>query len=208
MAGEKYYRPSGFHRTEIVIINSQFITSVSRADTAAEARTFINQVRNEMPDASHHVYAFRAGYGNSVTEGMSDDGEPSGTSGSPTLAVLRGADIGDIVLVTTRYFGGTKLGTGGLVRAYTESAQTALEDLPTEWRAPKTQIGLDASYSNYEPVKRLIEQYDGHIDDESFAGNVSIILTLLQEQVKPFSTELIELTAGQSEVIVLQELDT
>lgn len=207
MASNTYYHPVGFHRTEIVVINSRFITSVDRANTAEEARTFISSIREEMPDASHHVYAFRAGYGNSVTEGMSDDGEPSGTSGPPTLAVLRGADIGDVVLVTTRYFGGIKLGTGGLVRAYTESAQAALANLPKEWRAPKTQIGLDTSYSNYEPIKRLIQHYDGHIDDESFAGNVSIIITLLREKVQSFATDLTDLTAGRSEVIVLQEID-
>lgn len=206
--GETYHRPASRHRTEIVVIKSRFITTVSRADTADEARAFIHAIRQEMPDASHHVYAFRAGYGNNVIEGMSDDGEPSGTSGPPTLAVLRGADIGDIALVTTRYFGGTKLGTGGLVRAYTEAAQAALAALPTEWRAPKARIGLDTSYSNYEPVKRLIEAHDGHIDDETFAGDVSIILTLLQTQVSRFGTELTELTAGQSEIIILEEIDT
>jgi putative IMPACT (imprinted ancient) family translation regulator len=79
-----------------------------------------------MPNASHHVYAFRVGHGNSIIEGMSDDGEPTGTAGPPVLAVLRGTQIGDIIVIVTRYFGGTKLGTGGLVRAYPEAAQIAL----------------------------------------------------------------------------------
>src|SRR5512134_2891681 len=112
-----YHRiPAGQHRTDIVVVNSRFITTIAPAAMPEDAKRFIASIRAEMPDASHHVYAFRAGYGNSVIEGMSDDGEPSGTAGPPTLAVLRGAGIGDIVLVTTRYFGGTKLGTGGLVR--------------------------------------------------------------------------------------------
>ena len=204
---DHYYRPSETYRTEIVVQNSRFITTVGRAITVDEARTFIQSIRDEMPGASHHVYAFRAGYGNTITEGMSDDGEPSGTSGPPTLAVVRGSDLGDIVLVTTRYFGGTKLGTGGLVRAYSESAKTALETLPTELKAPKTQSGIEVSYSLYEQVKNLIEAYRGTIDDEVFAGDVTIIYTLVNEDVSKFEAELTELSSGQIEPILLAELD-
>ena len=203
----KYYRPVGHHRTEIIVVNSQFITTIDRATTPEAARAVIARIREEMPDASHHVYAFRAGYGNSVTEGMSDDGEPSGTSGPPTLAVLRGSDLGDIVLVTTRYFGGTKLDTGGLVRAYSDAARTALESVPTELKAPKTQLGFDVSYSLYEQVKNLILAHDGIIDDEIFAGDVSLIATLYRERVTQFTDDLTDLTSGQVEALILAELD-
>ena len=94
-----YQRPKKFFRTEIDVMKSRFITSIEQAKTVEDARKFIQQIRDEMSDASHHVYAFRVGYGNTITEGMSDDGEPSGTSGPPTLAVLRGSNLGDIVLV-------------------------------------------------------------------------------------------------------------
>lgn len=204
----KYYRPlKTEHRTEIVVINSRFITTIARATIAEEARGFIAKIRAEMPNASHHVYAFRVGHGNSVTDGMSDDGEPSGTSGPPTLAVLRGSDLGDIVLVTTRYFGGTKLGTGGLVRAYSESARTALESLKTELKAPKSQIGMDIPYSLFEQVKLLIEKYDGSFDDEIFAGDVTIISTFLQENIPSFETELLNLSSGQVELILLETFE-
>ena len=86
----KYPIPARTTRVETVVVNSRFIATIGRADTVAEARQFIQAARDEMPDATHHVYAFRVGYGGSVTEGMSDDGEPSGTSGPPVLAVLRG----------------------------------------------------------------------------------------------------------------------
>ena len=197
----------GEHRIEITVVNSRFVTTVGRATSADEARAFIARIREEMPDANHHIYAFRAGYGNSVTEGMSDDGEPSGTSGPPTLSVLRGADIGDIVLVTTRFFGGTKLGTGGLVRAYTQAAQTALESLPTELKQAKVQLGMDVPYALYEQVKRLLEGYHATIDDEIFAGDVSIIATLLQTDREALLTDLQELSAGGIEPIVLTMLD-
>lgn len=203
----KYKRPAETHHTEIVVINSRFITTIARADTPEAARTFIHNIRTEMPDASHHVYAFRAGYGNSVIEGMSDDGEPAGTAGPPTLAVVRGSDIGDIVLVTTRYFGGTKLGTGGLVRAYTESAQTALNSLKTALKTPKIQLGMDMAYTYFEAIKRLIANYEATIDDETFATEVSLIVTLLEEDMVTFKAELTNLTAGQVEPILLARLE-
>lgn len=204
-AGTTYYRPSQQHRRHLTVANSEFITTVGRAITTEEARAFIQSVREEMPDANHHVYAFRAGYGNSVTEGMSDDGEPFGTSGPPTLAVLRGADIGDIVLVTTRYFGGTKLGTGGLVRAYTQSAQQALSDLPLELKAPRLLVGLDVSYSLYEQVHRLIKAQGGDIEEETFAGDVAILFDILRDDLPPLAEALRELSAGQIQPLIMEE---
>jgi uncharacterized YigZ family protein len=204
---DTYYRPKGIHRTEIIVQNSRFISTIGRAVSPDDARAFIHTIREEMPDASHHVYAFRAGYGNSITEGMSDDGEPSGTSGPPTLAILRGSDLGDIVLVTTRYFGGTKLGTGGLVRAYSDSAKTALESLATELKAPKTQLGMDLSYNIYEQAKNLIAAHQGVIDDEVFAGEITIICTLYNDNLSAFKAELTELSSGQIEPILLAELN-
>ena len=129
---QRYPIPKQQARTEIRVSNSRFIATIAPAATSQAAQEFIRSIRAEMPDATHHVYAFRVGYGSSIREGMSDDGEPSGTSGPPALAVLRGTDIGDVVLVITRYFGGTKLGTGGLVSAYTAAAKAAIAILETE----------------------------------------------------------------------------
>ncbi|PJF33799.1 MAG: YigZ family protein, partial [Phototrophicales bacterium] len=171
--------------------------------TVEEARAFIQFIRNEMPDASHHVYAFRVGYGNSVIEGMSDDGEPKGTSGPPTLATLRGSDLGDVVLVTTRYFGGTKLGTGGLVRAYTQSAQEALGTLRTEIKTKKKIIGVDVPYHLYEIVKRIIEDTGGSILDETFAGDVTLIAEFVESVLEDFSKQLQEQTSGQITIVPL-----
>ncbi len=98
-----YRIPANTAETEIVRLNSRFIAVAGYVGTVAEAREFIHERRKLHPDASHHVYAFRVGYGNSVQEGVSDDGEPSGTSGPPIMAVLRGSDLGDTVVVVTRY---------------------------------------------------------------------------------------------------------
>lgn len=200
----RYPVPRAPVRTLYEMSNSRFFTSIARADTVEEAREFIKRIRAEMPDASHHVYAFRVGYGGSVTDGMSDDGEPSGTSGPPTLAVLRGADVGDIVMVTTRYFGGTKLGTGGLVYAYTNAAKTALAMLEVEEKVSRKLLGVTVSYSLYERLKLLIAGYDAIPQEEEFAGDVTCYLLLAEEQISQFSAAVTELSSGGAVVVVLE----
>ena len=105
--------PAGPVHCEIRVSNSRFITHLAPASDVASARAFIASIRQQMPDANHHVYAYVIGHGGTTTLGMSDDGEPSGTAGRPALAVLKGSGLGDVVVVVTRYFGGTLLGTGG-----------------------------------------------------------------------------------------------
>ena len=200
---DSYLVPASPLRAELIVRKSRFITSVARADTPTAARQMIAAVRAEMPDASHHVYAFRAGFGKSVTEGMSDAGEPSNTAGPPTLAVLRGCGIGDIALVTARYFGGTKLGTGGLVRAYTEAAQEALRQLPTELKVERRTVGLELPYSLYNIVKRLVAARDGQIVDEDFGGQVVIVARFASADLALFKPQLREATSGQVEAIDL-----
>ena len=192
-----YLIPAEVRRIEIEVARSRFITTVGPAKTVDEAKAFIRQIRDEMPDASHHVYAFRIGYGASVTEGMSDDGEPSGTSGPPTLSVVRGSKIGDIVLVTTRYFGGTKLGTGGLVRSYSEAAHIAINDLKTEEKIEKRLLGIELPYSLFEQAKLLIAEHGGDIEDEDFAANVTLMVRFRQPDIEAFSDALRELSAGR-----------
>lgn len=194
---ERYRVPVGFNRTETEVAKSRFLASVNRVSTVEEARAFIAQIRAEMPDANHHVYAFRVGYGSTVTEGMSDDGEPTGTSGPPILAILRGSDIGDIVLVVTRYFGGTKLGTGGLVRAYSEAAHVALNNLTTEEKVEKKLLGIEVPYNLYEQTKLLIQAHNGDIEDESFAADVALMVTFVEDDIPAFTEALRDLSAGK-----------
>ncbi len=198
-----YLIPAARHRVETAVSNSRFITTIGRVTTVDEAKAFLAAVRAEMSDATHHVYAYRVGFGNSVIEGMSDDGEPSGTSGPPVLAVLRGSGIGDVIVVVTRYFGGTKLGTGGLVRAYGDAARAGLESLPTERKIEKRLIGIEIPYHHFEQVKRLIAQHDGAIDDETFAGDITILASFPVDRVDGFSAALVELTAGSVQPVLL-----
>ncbi|HEX3049522.1 MAG TPA: YigZ family protein [Aggregatilineaceae bacterium] len=205
MTEPHYPIPAQTTRIENIVVNSRFIATISRADTVEEAKHFIQTVRDEMPDATHHVYAFKVGYGGSITEGMTDDGEPSGTAGPPVLAVLRGADLGDVVIVVTRYFGGTKLGTGGLVRAYGGAAKDALAALPVEMKIAKFYIGLTGAYTYYERLKHLLADHAGEIDSEEFAAEVTIYAYLPTDQLAALHTAVQNLTAGQITPIVLGE---
>lgn len=198
-----YRIPAGESRVVTTLSNSRFITTVGRVASTDDVKQFLSRIRDEMPDATHHVYAFRVGHGNSVIEGMSDDGEPSGTAGPPVMAVLRGSDIGDAIVVVTRYFGGTKLGTGGLVRAYGDAARAGLSALKTEEKRLRHTLGVEVSYAAYEMVKRLIARYEGEIEDETFAGNITLIFRLPVEHQEAFARDLSELTAGRSQPVIL-----
>jgi uncharacterized YigZ family protein len=190
--------------TETIVVNSRFITNITRVSAPQEARDFLQQIRSQMPDASHYVYAFRVGHGNSVIEGMSDDGEPSGTAGPPILAVLRGrSDIGDIIVVVTRYFGGTKLGTGGLVRAYTEAAQAGITNTKFELKIAKKLIGIEVPYNFYDILKKLIQTNNGHIEDETFTDEVTVIVRFPENDIPVFTQALTEASAGRISLIVL-----
>jgi uncharacterized YigZ family protein len=143
----RYPVPAGRARVEEVISRSRFITTAGPAASVDEAKAFIAAVRAEFPDATHNCYAFAAGPpGSTAMAGMSDDGEPSGTAGRPMLAVVLGSGVGDLAVVVTRYFGGTKLGTGGLVRAYSGGVKAVLAELPLREKVTLATALLSAAY--------------------------------------------------------------
>jgi len=196
-----FLRPKGKHRITLEIERSRFITSVCAVEDVEAARAFLREIQTEMPDAHHHVYAFCIGHGNSRIEGMSDDGEPSGTGGPPTLAVLRGSNLGDIVLVTSRYFGGVKLGTGGLVRAYSESARLALSSLATEHKISMSYLLIEISYDMFNPLKAILASHSAEVVDESFSDQVTLHLRLPTHEIADFTSRLRDLTHGQAVII-------
>jgi uncharacterized YigZ family protein len=193
---KRYPIPAKTVRTEITIKRSRFIVTIGLADTVETAKAFIQQIRDEMPDATHHVYAFRVGYGSSVNEGLSDDGEPSGTSGKPVMSVIRGAELGDVVIVVTRYFGGTKLGTGGLVRAYSGAAKKILEILPVTEKVKAVTVEVILPYSHYEHCKHMLDEYDAQIVKKAFADNVTLHLAVPEECLEKLSEHLREFSVG------------
>lgn len=198
----RYPTPAGRARAEIVVINSRFIADAAPTPDVEAAKAFIAEVRAAMPDARHHCFAYLVGYGSSVTAGMSDDGEPSGTAGRPMLAVLRGADLGDVTVVVTRYFGGTLLGTGGLVRAYGDAVKAVLEALPRGERVELRSMLVTVSYSDYALARRALESHGATIEAEDFAAEVSIIAALPVEDYDRCTTELAEVSAGRVSIMM------
>lgn len=196
----RYPIPAETARTDLRVKNSHFIATAGHADSVEAARAFIEAIRAEFPDAAHHVYAYSVGYGASVTEGFTDDGEPPGTAGRPTLAVLRGADLGDVVVVTTRYFGGTKLGTGGLVRAYSDAAKAVLAILPRTERVERRRVRLTMPYSLYERARQMIADAEGHIEEETFTADVTLVVSLPLERLAPFEAEAAAGRMGLEEI--------
>ncbi|NBU63194.1 MAG: YigZ family protein [Chloroflexia bacterium] len=193
--------PAGAASCEIRASNSRFIAHLAPVDTVTQAKAFIATIRQAMPDASHHVYAYVIGHGATTTLGMSDDGEPSGTAGRPALAVLNGSGLGDVVVVVTRYFGGTLLGTGGLVHAYGDAVREVLLVTTRVEKIARQQWILVISYAQYDGVKRTLTQYDHRIDDEQFAADVTITVTLRVTDADAIRAILVEQTAGQIEMI-------
>ena len=194
---QRYPIPGGEARIELQVKNSRFIGRAAYTPSVDEARAFIDRVKAEEPGCTHAVYAFAVGYGTSVTHGMSDAGEPSGTAGRPALAVVKGSGLGDVTVVIVRYFGGTKLGTGGLVKAYTETAQLALAELPRTEKVEVHTVTLAIPYGSYEQIKRLIEAFHGQVEAETFTTEVTLRLVFAVEDLPNFAAAVSEATSGQ-----------
>ena len=197
--------PAARISVETVVVNSRFVTTVIPVSSVDDAKAALRTIRLQLPDANHHVYAYRIGHANSVTDGMSDDGEPSGTSGPPVLAVLRGSGLGDILIVVTRYFGGTKLGTGGLVRAYSEAARAGLAAVPVRLKIVQTLLGIELPYPLFEQAKRIIDAHEGVIEDQQFTAIVTLMVRFKSSLVPGVCAALTELSAGKVAPVVLEE---
>ncbi len=191
-----YAIPARAARVDLRFKNSKLIGVADRAGSVEEAQAFLRRTREQFPDASHHVYAFAVGHGATVTHGMSDDGEPSGTAGRPVLAVLSGSNIGDVVVVVVRYFGGTKLGTGGLVRAYTETAQEVLAAVPTELKVSRVALDIAAPYEYLELCKSTVSEA-GLIDKENYGADVRLRVLVEEHRVEETRQRLLDLSSGR-----------
>lgn len=194
----RYPIPAAPARAELQVSNSRFVAVASPTATVEEARGAIAAARAALPDASHHCYAYLVGYGASVVAGMGDDGEPAGTAGRPMLAVLRGADLGDVTVVVTRYFGGTLLGTGGLVRAYGDATKAVLELLPRAERVELRELSVRVSYGSYAAARRALEGAGAIIANEAFDVEVRLVAHVPAEDHAAAVFALGEATAGQA----------
>jgi uncharacterized YigZ family protein len=193
-----YRIPVKQYRAEETIKRSRFIATVAHAPTEDDARAFISAIKNEFPDATHNCWAYVAGPpGDTARVGMSDDGEVRGTAGRPILSVLLHSEIGEIAAVVTRYYGGTKLGTGGLVRAYTDAIKNAIAGLSTEEKRDVVALTIVLDYSWVTAVRKMIEAFDSKIIEESYEADVSLRIELPGDNESGFISAVTDLTGGK-----------
>lgn len=200
-AGGGYAVPARVHRVEEVVRRSRFLTALARAPDAAAAHAFVAAMRDEHPDATHHCYAFVAGPpGSTAHIGMSDDGEPHGTAGRPMLTALLHSEVGEVVAVCTRYYGGVKLGTGGLSRAYGGGVKRALQDLPTELEVQRVEIAVTVGYRHVDGVRRLLEESETVVLDESFGEQVRFLFAVAAHAWPALERAIGDATQGAAEI--------
>ena len=204
----RYPVPAQTIRREMTVANSRFIATLTPVFTVEQAKSFISTIRQEFADATHNVPAYLIGGGDSVIAHCSDDGEPSGTAGRPALAVLRGSGFGDIAVIVTRYFGGTKLGTGGLVRAYSDAVRLVVDVVPRADKVTTHIVMITLPYRLFEKVRQVIATHHGLVIDESFSADVSITAQFPVDAFPTFQEALQELSAGslQAEVVETRDL--
>lgn len=190
-------------RRELRVLNSRFIATLASAFSVEVARALINRVQSEFPDASHHVPAFIIGHGSSQMAHCSDAGEPSGSAGRPALAVLQGSGLGDVVVVVTRYYGGTNLGVGGLVRAYGDAVRSVVNEVPRAIKILAHTVRLDYPYSYIDRMRLLVQAHHGQIINEEFGSTVSITARFPVDNMAAFENDVAELTNGLTQVNIL-----
>lgn len=186
------------------MVNSRFIASLAPAFSVEEARHFIAEVRQEHSQATHNVPAFVIGHGASLITHCSDDGEPSGTAGRPALAVLQGSGLGDAVVVVTRYFGGAKLGTGGLVRAYSDAVRAVLAVAPVAEKVLTHTVFIEMPYAYYEQVRLLTNEHGGVLLEQDFAARVAVTARFRPEGLTSFQIALRELSRDKLRAEIIE----
>ena len=180
---------------ELVVRKSRFLSEATPVTSPEEARDIWRERKSNYTNGGHIVFAFVCGPQGGLM-GCSDDGEPSGTAGRPVLEVLKGSGITNVLLTVARWFGGIKLGTGGLVRAYTESAQLALADAPVTELVPLSSFILTLSYGDYENIRRRLAEFAVEIASEEFAVGVTLTGTVPSANFSTFSEMVSNLTGG------------
>ena len=179
----------------IVEKKSEFIGVCAPVTTEAEAIAFVNSVKKKHSAARHNVYAYVLREGNA--QRFSDDGEPHGTAGMPVLDSIRKAGITDAAVVVTRYFGGILLGTGGLVRAYTAAASSAVKEAGIAEVGDFSVIEVKANYSDYQKIMPIVSIFGAKTDDSDFGMEVVMTLSVKLEDSDKFMSELVETTNGR-----------
>jgi len=186
--------------SEIKIKGSRFIGQVFKCDSEPQAVSILESVRKKFYDATHNCFAYRIGSDNDALFRYSDDGEPSGTAGKPIYDRIEGHNLTNLILIVTRYFGGTKLGTGGLTRAYSEAARSVLEKAGDLEVYITEQISFTVKFPDYGSVERIIHQLEARIVSSDFSDKIKMVVEIRLSLVKKFREAVTDATSGRIEI--------
>lgn len=192
-----YHQPIATCQHELKVKGSRFIADIFPVKSEAEAMERLDSVRKREHGATHHCYAFVLGTGDDLLHRVNDDGEPAGTAGKPIYAVLAGAAITNVLVVVTRYFGGVKLGKGGLIRAYGGVIQAALPMLRTEKFIPQVMMSCEVSFEQSNLVYRIIETFSATLVDQQYSDHVAITFKMPRHLAEKAAWELYQASNGQ-----------
>ena len=193
-----------FGSDEIIIEKSTFIGYAKPIKTEEEAVEFVNEIKKKHKDATHNVWAYTVGPAMNIQR-YSDDGEPQGTAGIPTLEVIKKEDLRDVVVVVTRYFGGIKLGAGGLVRAYTKGAKVGLEAAKIIEKVMYKEVKIKIDYNQLGKVQNEIMNLGYFIKDTVYEDNVEIIVYSKLEDVEVLSSRMLDITSATAGIVLGDE---
>jgi uncharacterized YigZ family protein len=200
-ASSRYPIPAGRFRNETEVERSRFIATVQPVTSTEEAQAFIASIKAEFPDANHNCWAYLVGPPGSTDQvGLSDDGEPHGAAGKPMLIALQYSGLGDTAVVVSRYFGGIKLGKGGMVKAYTAAVKAALEQLSRTERVAWISFLATFDYALVTPLQRRLEEFEAEILDMDYGERVDCRLRLPEECRDRFCKMFNDLSAGQGQL--------
>ena len=193
-----------FGMDEIIIEKSTFIGYAKPIKTEEEAIEFVNEIKKKHKDATHNVWAYTVGKTMNIQR-YSDDGEPQGTAGIPTLEVIKKEDLRDVVVVVTRYFGGVKLGAGGLVRAYTKGAKIGIDAAKVIEKVMYKEVRIKIDYNQLGKVQNEIMNMNYFVKDTIYEDNVEIIVYSRLEEVKVLTDKMIDITSATAEIKLCEE---
>jgi uncharacterized YigZ family protein len=185
---------------EIKVKASRFIGIIHPADSVEQAQSVLESVSKRYYDATHHCYAYQTGVGGDIRFRYTDDGEPSGTAGKPIYQVITGNQLTNVIIIVTRYFGGTKLGTGGLVRAYSDCASEVTAKAERVIRIITAPVTIAFPYAETNTVMRVIHSYQGNITHSEYDQLTQLTVDLRLSVIETFKSDLINLTRGQAVV--------
>ncbi len=170
-----YPIPTELARADIIIKKSQFIAYAKHIESRADGLNWLAEIKAEYPGARHHCWAYQIGHPERASNaGMGDDGEPSGTAGKPILNVLQHKGVGDVMVIVVRYFGGIKLGAGGLTRAYSGAAQAVMEVLPVAQQVAQTDIHIQASFALEQPLRHWVGMAEGLVVQVNYGEQIEM----------------------------------